>query len=453
MIKNMVLIMSFFTIGCCFSQDTSNLIDAFEDYSDLSREQIYIHLNKSTYITGEMLGFNTYVFLKDIKEPSTQTANVYCQILDSEDNVLAEKMIMMNQGFSRGDFMIDSTYVSGEYKFKSYTNWNKNFANEQNYFLENFRVINPNDKLDDKPTIVSNAIDIQVLPESGHLLAETFNVVGVIAKDQLGFRIPNLEFDVLNDKDEILSSSKLNNFGIGKFLLKPLKGEIYRLEYFYNNQKLSYEIPKAESLGIILSVSEATTPNSIALTIKTNDTGFNQFGDKQYKLLIHNGSEASAAAISFNGKKESVILLNTKYLYPGINILTLFDDKDKPIAERLYFNFEGIPLQSISKFESNPIGKDSLGITAMIPLVDLNKMQNLSISVLPSETKSYNHHQNIISSTYLQPHLKSAVEHASYYFTDITEEKKYELDNLLLTQGWSSYELDDHFQCASRTYL
>ena len=32
------------------------------------------------------------------------------------------------------------------------------------------------------------------------------------------------------------------------------------------------------------------------------------------------------------------------------------------------------------------------------------------------------------------------MENASYYFTNITPRKQYELDNLLLTQGWSSYQ-------------
>ena len=438
--RKTILFLSMFVFGISFSQETSEMIDVYEDYSDLSREQIYVHLNKSVYITGEMMGFNTYVFLKDLKEPSTRTANLYCQILDKNDKVIAEKLVMMNQGFSRGDFMIDSTFTSGEYKFKGYTNWTRNFSNEHNYFLENFRVINPQEKSKDKPIVISKAIDIQVLPESGHMLSETLNVIGVIAKNQLGLGVPNLEVNVLNDKDEVLNSIKLNKFGIGKFLLNPSEGETYRLEYYYDNEKSSFPLPKAEGVGVLLSIKETTAPNSLALALKTNDKGFDIFGNRNYKLIIHNGTDASEADISFNGSKESITTIDLKYLYPGVNIFTLFDEQDKPIAERLYFNFNGLPISSISKTESNPIRKDSLQITLSFPSVDTQKLQNLSVSVLPSETKSYTHHQNIISATYLQPYLKSAVEQASYYFTDITEKKKYELDNLLLTQGWSSYD-------------
>jgi hypothetical protein len=43
------------------------------------------------------------------------------------------------------------------------------------------------------------------------------------------------------------------------------------------------------------------------------------------------------------------------------------------------------------------------------------------------------------SHTLLQPYVRGPIQNASYYFQEITARKRYELDNLLLTQGWSSY--------------
>ncbi|WP_298904171.1 hypothetical protein [uncultured Psychroserpens sp.] len=431
-----------------FSQDTSDIIDAYDDFTDLSREQVYVHLNKSTYISGEMLGFNAYVFLKDIKQLSTNTANLYCQILDKENKIITEKLLMMNQGVSRGDFMIDSTYTSGEYKFKAYTNWSRNFSNEQTYFLETFDVINPDDKINDKPTDIDKSIDVQVLPESGHLLLETSNVVGVIAKDKLGLGVPNLKVDVINKEGEVLSSITLDDFGIGKFLLHPIKEQDYSLEYFYNDKKVVQTLEKAEHSGVLLSIKELSSDNSIGLVVKTNDDGFKRFGNKNFKLIIHNGSSATEAILGFNGTKESVTSIPLSDLYSGINIFTLFDEQNRPIAERLYFNFEGLPVNTISKSSLSRKPNDSLEIKLALPHVDPKLLQNLSVSVLPSKTKSYAHHQNIISAVYLQPYLKNAVEHASYYFTNISNKKKYELDNLLLTQGWSSYDWTTIFNAA-----
>ncbi|MFK7781434.1 hypothetical protein [Psychroserpens sp.] len=438
--RHTILILSVLVFGFAYTQESSEIVDAYEDYADLSREQIYLHLNKSTYITGEMMGFSAYVFLKDIKELSTNTSNLYCQILDENDIVKSEKFLMVNQGLSRGDFMIDSTFSSGEYKLKAYTNWSRNFSHEHNYFLETFSVINPDDKLDDKSESISKDLDIQVLPESGHLLSETLNVVGVIVKNQLGLGISNLDLNILNTNGDILSSVKLNQFGMGKFLLNPSKGDVYKIEYLYDDKTLTYTIPKAEDLGVILSLKETKAQNGIALALKTNDKGLELFGNRNYKLVIHNGSNASEATMSFNGSKESVTTIDSKYLYPGVNIFTLFDDQDRPIAERLYFHYNGLPFDLKSEINTTVTINDSIDVKLSIPSVDIQKLQNLSVSVLPTETKSYEHHQNIISAIYLQPYLKSAVEQASYYFTDISDKKKYELDNLLLTQGWSAYD-------------
>ena len=64
---------------------------------------------------------------------------------------------------------------------------------------------------------------------------------------------------------------------------------------------------------------------------------------------------------------------------------------------------------------------------------------------MPSDTKSYAFQDNLASSAYIKPYVNGIVENASYYFTTITPRKKYELDLLLLTQGWSSYDWNTIF--------
>jgi len=69
----------------------------------------------------------------------------------------------------------------------------------------------------------------------------------------------------------------------------------------------------------------------------------------------------------------------------------------------------------------------------------------LSVSVLPSSTKSYTHQDNIISNFKLLPYLKGHVENPKYYFTNINRKKLFDLNLLLLTQGWSRYSWDNIF--------
>lgn len=45
----------------------------------------------------------------------------------------------------------------------------------------------------------------------------------------------------------------------------------------------------------------------------------------------------------------------------------------------------------------------------------------------------------------LKPYVKGYIEDAAYYFRDMDRRKSFELDHLLITQGWSSYEWKDIF--------
>ena len=72
---------------------TDSIISSFENYSDLPREVAYVHLNKSTYVKGEAIGFSAYVLDKDTKTPSALTTNLYCTISDSNNTTIKQKLI------------------------------------------------------------------------------------------------------------------------------------------------------------------------------------------------------------------------------------------------------------------------------------------------------------------------------------------------------------------------
>src|SRR5690606_37962296 len=74
-----------------FSQNTDKtetLLSSFKTYTNLPREVIYTHLNKSTLIKGETLGFTLYVFDKNQKKLSNVTTNVYCIITDENNTII-----------------------------------------------------------------------------------------------------------------------------------------------------------------------------------------------------------------------------------------------------------------------------------------------------------------------------------------------------------------------------
>jgi hypothetical protein len=420
-----------------------NLFTAFNGYTSLYREVAYCHLNKSTFIKGEMVGFSGYVFEKDSKVPSKTTKNLYCLITDADNKVVKSKLVKVTDGFTHNVFEIDSLFTTGNYTFKAYTNWMKNF-DEPNAFIESFRVIDPEIETTVKKPESENTWDAQFLPEGGHFVDDVNTHVGVIIKDTEGFGVPNIEGNVYDSDNTLITSFKTNHLGIGRFQLLPHLNQKYVVKVNHFNQAFEYTIDDIQARGIGININGLS--RALAIELKTNKRTLEDIVGKAFKLTIHNGKQIKGLPVSVEQLKLGR-RVEFEELSPGVNIITLFNEKNEPVLERLFFNYKGISLVGSGQAVFARV-RDSIRVK--LPLQNFAnaalESSKISISVLPEETKAYNRHHNIVSDTYLQPYLRGYVENAAYYFTAVNTKKKYELDNLLITQGWSSYSWDQMFK-------
>ena len=166
---------------------------------------------------------------------------------------------------------------------------------------------------------------------------------------------------------------------------------------------------------------------------------------KNYHLAVHRDGNMIINSFTFT-KTIKTLHFDKEGLLPGINFLTLFDAELNPIAERLLFNTNGLKIGEIAtSLQKKGKTKDSVSIQ-----VDLAFQEpyhtNLSVSILPEESLANTSANSIIPELLLKPYIKHKVENAPYYFQNTTRKKYAELDNLLLTQGWTSYNWADLFQ-------
>lgn len=439
----LIIALAFFNFTVHSQNTTENIIieSQFQDYSKIPREIAFAHLNKSVYIKGETVAFKVYVFDKYDKGLSKLTKNLYWNISDSEGKVIKKEMLLVENGVANGSFFTDSLFTSGNYIFKAYTNWMRNF-NEQNHYVQNIKIIDPDVESTINSKVIGSKLDAQFLPEGGHLVASIENTMGVIIKDSLGFGVPNIEYQLRNDKNEILTNSKTDARGIGKFLFIPNSLENYHVLVKFNGNSQHFSIEKAKANGITMTLKDLN--NKIAIRFGTNESTLSQIKNKSYTLAIHNGQYMTTSKINFNDALNIDALIPYNQLSSGVNVFTLFDEDRKPLLERLFFNHEGIEPLSTGDLKRIKEG-DSLLITIPFKAINQNYANSFSVSVLPEATKSYNQHQNIFSATFLAPYIKGVIEDPAYYFTNIDRQKKFELDNLLLTQGWSSYDWNTIF--------
>nr|WP_321237122.1 hypothetical protein [uncultured Psychroserpens sp.] len=437
----LLCISSLQTFSAQSSYEDVDLISSYEDYTEMEREVVYLHLNKSTYIKGESIGLKAYVLDKASKRLSTETSNLYCTISDSDNTIIKKKLMLVNNGIAINDFTIDSLFTSGEYKITAYTNWMKNFE-EKNFFSQKIRIIDPEFEKEIKQLKTTTDIDAQFLPEGGHLVTNVETIVGTIVKDVYGFGIPNLECSVIDSKESEVTTFKLNQFGLGRFHIIPQTNETYRVKMKVDEKDYMFDINTPESQGLGLNVSKQKDKTFI--TVKTNSATLSDLQNKVYTIAIHNGNQLKEINFRFNEDLEIVKAISNADLFSGINIITVFDSNNTPLLERLVFNYDGLNFTTSDVAQVQKKG-DSLLVSIPYKDIDTKMFNNFSVSVLPYETRAYNHHENISSSTLLQPYVRGYIENSNYYFKSITPKKQYELDNLLLTQGWSSYDWNTIF--------
>ncbi|WP_422106870.1 hypothetical protein [Winogradskyella sp.] len=430
------------------AQEDSKIYSAYEDYTEAPREVVYVHLNKSTYIKGEDIGFTAYVFDKQSKKPSKYTSNLYVTIEDGNKKSIKKALLKVENGVASNVFPLDSTFSSGQYTFKAYTNWMRNF-NERGYHIESIKVIDPNANQSVKSVVMSDGIDAQFLPEGGHLLNNVVNSVGVVIKDYNGLGIPEAKGQVFDKNNQLITEFQVNHLGIGRFLLKAKSNNNYTIKINHLDKAYNFRLNETvEPIGVTLSVVKHRNKAIVALV--TNAESLAQIKTKPYSLAIHNGKKIDVIDVVFDSETTVIKAFELSALPSGMNVFTLFNETNQPIVERLFFNYQGLDILK-SRNVVVQQQKDSIKLKFNYKDIAPYEFNNLSVSVLPQDTKSYNSHQNIISQTLLQPYVKGYIEQARYYFTEVNEDKKLELDNLLITQGWSSYDWNNIFN-NSNTY-
>lgn len=417
--KLIAFVFCLLSITPILAQSKIDLKSSYDNYVNLPREVAFGHLNKSLYIQGETIGFSVYVFDKNTKKPSTQTTNVYAVISDKDNNTIKEQMLWAKEGKANGLFNVDSLFTTGNYTFKAYTNWMRNF-DEQNYFVQNIKIVDPSE-LDVATEEITSKLDAQFLPEGGHIVANAENNIGVVIKDVKGFGIQNISGRILDQNENIVTQFKTNDMGIGKFTFRHEANKRYKVDIDFRNRIQTFDLNFSQSKGVNLMLNELRS--KVMLTFNTNAQTLPIISGKPYTLMIHNGYKSSTNNFQFNNALNVSLAIEKKNLEPGLNIFTVFNEKNQPILERLYFNFDG--LQTVTT-NSTYFRKESDSLAVQIPLNALaeNETANVSVSVMPAETKSYNTHHNILSYTMLQPYVKGYIENARYYFTDITAKKE-----------------------------
>ncbi|WP_435413360.1 hypothetical protein [Psychroserpens mesophilus] len=426
------------------SQTKENKIEnSYSSYFNAERETIYLHLNKQTFLLNESIWFKGYIYDKKGNIPFITTSNIYVTLYDATGNSVKTNLYYAENGTFSGHFKVTKNLASGFYFFKAHTNWMKNFIEDESFTSEPIQIINPNSESNRVTQNRTSLFDLQFLPEGGHCISDVTNSIGykIVNCEGKGIMI---EGNVVNSKNEFIKSFKSNEFGIGKFDLLMSTGETYSAQYTINGKEHETDLPISRPTGFTIATNNYTTKDLTYIALKTNTNTLVKEAGKTYYMVIHQNNKSSIVNLEIDDLElNNIISVDNKSLPVGVNTITLFNDQLQPLVERMIFNYrEGDFIKS--NLTAKSITKDSISV--QINLKDENRAaysSNLSVSVLPEQTETFNSKRNIISTLLIDPYINGNLENVDFYFEDMNRIKSFHLDLALLTQGWSKYNWDN----------
>lgn len=424
---------------------SSQIAESNVAYYKPLRENIHLHLNKTTFFKGEQLWFTAYVYDENAQLPSTTSTNLHVGIFDKEGKVIERKMIHIQNGVGFGNFSIDSSYTNSNYHIKSHTNWMKNFPTLKP-FIQEFTVL---DKIGitSMDKVSSQNLSISIYPEGGKLVSDVKNTIGfqVTSPSGNGIEIGNIA--LVDDLGLIIKANLVtNDHGMGKvtFLLDGKRTYSLSLK-LKNDTTIAQKLPAVEAEGIVLNLS-AIDPEKIHGTLVTNRQTLDKVYQKPFYLAVHKNGKIYIEELFIDSETTSFGLEKAQLPF-GVNSITIFDHSYNPLVRRLFFNEYGADkvVRDVSLAYELNASKDSL-LVAMSAASDFVGSKSLSISALPIESAAYSPNNSLLSSFLLIPYIGSRVEQPRDFFKDWNRTSMFDLDILLLIQGWGTYNWDRIFE-------
>jgi TonB-dependent SusC/RagA subfamily outer membrane receptor len=221
----------------------------------------------------------------------------------------------------------------------------------------------------------------------------------------------------------------------------------------FNNKEQRFEIPKPRSSGVLMTVSNQEDFYKIELRA-TKDLKM-----KDYLLLGKQGGTVRFSLnVNANKQENSAIVKVLKdILDEGILELTLVNQNNKPIAERLLFHEKetGIPTAKITTDKEVYDKRVPVVMEISLDASDLAKTtadMSLSVSNLAVNATA-NNMTDIKTYLLLNSAVKGKIEQPGYYFYNNHPERRLHLDILIRTQGWRQYVLEEELVTSSNYFL
>ncbi|MCH2034556.1 MAG: hypothetical protein MK202_13680 [Tenacibaculum sp.] len=446
--KKLYLLFGFLLVTYSIFSQEKITNEKYTKYFENTREIPFLHLNKTSFLQGEEIWFKAYIQEQNSQKLHPTTTNLYVTLFNEDTSLKEQKLVHIKDGVGHGSFLLDSTFTGRNYYIKASTKWMKNFS-EDNAYYQKLQIVSSKEKKENITVTEKDFFDFQLLPEGGHFVANTLNNIGVIIKNSENRGIKIKKGIIKDGNGNTIRHFNTNSFGMNSIRLFLKGNQSYTFHAKLNNgSEIKATLPKPEIRGISLIVTNKD-PKEVTVNVITNKETLKSISGKQYRILVHNTRNYRNYPFTLNESHlNHALILDKKELTPGMNIITVFNDENKPISERLIFIKSEDLFEKIRVRNTKVMRNDSIAVKFSNPSKE--KMY-LSASFLPESSEAYHPDNNILSSYLLKPYINGHIQDPILLLGKKYKGQQRDLDLLLLTQGWSKYNWNTIFTAPPKT--
>ncbi|MDU1889458.1 MAG: hypothetical protein E6767_02105 [Dysgonomonas sp.] len=280
--------------------------------------------------------------------------------------------------------------------------------------------------------------DVSFFPEGGHLLADTDMRIAFKALNENGLG-ESVQGFVVNQIGDTITGFTSNDLGMGIFGFNAKSGDEYSVVCKNKGGvEKRFSLPLAVNKGVGLQTG--MTKNGLSIKVQNTPNISNLEGMN----IIVQSRGVPIYADKWNSKIGLITI--SKDLLPSGVIQILLTDQDRlPLSERLVFNFNPKDIANVVFLPDKPQYKKREKVKLDIDLSDNEGKPlegNFSISVTDDRDVKTDSTVNILSTLLLTSELKGHIENPTYYLIKDNNMVSPEIDFLMMTQGWSRYNVN-----------
>ncbi len=292
------------------------------------------------------------------------------------------------------------------------------------------------------PIVVAD-LQLAFFPEGGDLVAGLPARVYFEAKDRHG-EPADATFEVVDDQGTVVATAESVHDGLGRFSFTPRKGREYRARVTAPaGVDGGFTLPEALAQGCVLRAYDDVRSETSKVRVGVRCT------ESQEVTVLGMLREArtDAARVEVTAGREAVVYLGTpadRTYEQGAVRVTVFDDHDRPLAERLVYRNAGRDLRvelTPDRAEYGPRDEVTVSVRATGPDGEPVAAE-LALSVVDDAVLGLadDEEGHLLTRMYLEPELVESPDDPAWYFDAEEPLAARGLDLVLGTKGWRRFE-------------